>query len=126
MRRGIDLADPKLEQLRFADKQYWFAPPLKAPEPTWFDPPIVHLLPNYDEHVASYSDYTPSFDRARVRVPANAEGALMNHIIVSNGQVVGGWRRTLGERSRARRGQAIGAADQRRKRCAVARGRTIW
>ena len=54
------------------------------------------MLPNYDEHVASYSDYTPSFDRARVRVPANAEGALMNHIIVSNGQVVGGWRRTLG------------------------------
>ena len=94
-RRGIDLADPKLALLRFEDKQYWFAPPLKAPEPKWFNPPIVQLLPNYDEHVASYSDYTPSFDRARVRVPANAEGALMNHIIVSNGQVVGGWRRTL-------------------------------
>jgi hypothetical protein len=30
-------------------------------------------------------------------VPANAEGALMSHNIVSNGQIVWGWRRTPGK-----------------------------
>lgn len=91
--RGIELA--KLEARPFEDKAYWFAPRLAAAGRVRFDPPQVHLLPNYDEQVASFKDYRPAFDPARVEVPRNAEGALMNHIIVSNGQIVGGWKRTI-------------------------------
>jgi len=96
-KRAIALADPKLDQLSVEDKQYWFVPPLPAAGGARSERPIVQLLPAYDEQVASFKDYAPSFDPERVRVPRNADGALMNHILVSNGQVIGGWKRTLGK-----------------------------
>jgi hypothetical protein len=88
-RRGIESIG--LEQITLEDKAYWFLPPSATSVRT--RGPLVHLLPNYDEHVGSYKDYFVSFDRARFSGPFGS--MLNNHIAVLNGQVIGGWRRTL-------------------------------
>jgi hypothetical protein len=55
----------------------------------------VLLLPNYDEFVISYQDYRPVFDPALASKLVPRE-RLAAHLLVIGGQVVGGWRRTLG------------------------------
>ena len=58
--------------------------------------PLVHLLPNFDEHVVAYRDHAPSLDpvmREALRTRRNEPLAL--HLIVRDGLVVGRWRRTL-------------------------------
>jgi hypothetical protein len=52
----------------------------------------VHLLPNYDEYLIAYKDHSPMVD---VELQSRAGDAFMAHIIVLNGQVVGGWRRVM-------------------------------
>ena len=60
--------------------------------------PTVHLLPNYDEYLIAYKDHSPSFDVARLKqTRSGIEEVLMAHLVVLNGQVIGGWRRTIGK-----------------------------
>jgi hypothetical protein len=64
--------------------------------------PLVHLLPNYDEHVVAYRDHSHSLDpatREALRTRGNAPLAV--HLVVRDGLIVGGWRRTF------ERGQAV-------------------
>ena len=55
--------------------------------------PLVHLLPNYDEHVVAYRDHAPSLDPCAPAALAGWGNALTTHLVVRNGLVVGGWRR---------------------------------
>jgi hypothetical protein len=88
---GIEMATPRLLDETVEGKRYFFgsragAGRLKAP--------VVHLLPNYDEHVNAYRDYSASFDPGRLE-PRPDNAALIAHIVVLDGQVIGGWRRTI-------------------------------
>ena len=56
------------------------------------------LLPNYDEALASFADYSPMMDDALPRA-RGVNDVLGAHIVVRDGFVVGGWRRRL-ERDR--------------------------
>jgi hypothetical protein len=92
VRRGIELAGSALEGRRLDGKDYWAAAggfdgdPIPAPH--------VLLLPNYDEALASYTDYSPMMDEALPRA-RNVSDVLGAHIVVRDGFVVGGWRRAL-------------------------------
>ncbi len=55
----------------------------------------VHLLPVYDEYLGSYRDYSPVFDPALNERLEPGSDTLLGSILVVNGQVVGGWRRTV-------------------------------
>ena len=92
VRRATELAGPALEKRSIDGKDYWAA--AGAFEPAEIDRPLVQLLPNYDEYLGSYADYDPIFDPAlpRARTIADVLGA---HIVVTDGLVVGGWRRGL-------------------------------
>jgi hypothetical protein len=91
-RAGIAMVRTDLTQETMDGKTYWFAGATAVSEETY---PIVHLLPNYDEHLIAYKDHGPSFDAEVLKTLDPQADVLMAHIIVMNGHVIGGWRRTL-------------------------------
>ncbi len=52
--------------------------------------PTVHLLPNYDECLVAFSDRSAARD---VRVKKLEISVLSGHFVMSNGRLIGGWRR---------------------------------
>ena len=92
VREGIELAGDPLEGRRVDGKDYWAA--VGGWEPGSLPEPHVLLLPNYDEALASYRDYSVAMDAALPRA-RNVGDVLGVHIVVRDGFVVGGWRRTL-------------------------------
>jgi hypothetical protein len=95
VREGIVLAGSALEGRRIDGKEYWGAAGTFDPEPGVVPESFVCLLPNYDEYLGSYTDYAPIFDEALPRARTVAD-VLGTHLVVRDGLVVGGWRRTLG------------------------------
>ena len=93
IRRGIELAGEALEPRSIDGKPYVAAAggfePARVPEPH------VLLLSNYDEYLGSYTDYAPIFDTTlpKARTVVDVLGV---HIVVRDGLVVGGWRRSIG------------------------------
>jgi hypothetical protein len=94
VRAGIELAGPALEGRRVDGKDYWAAAGAFDPDPALIPTPHVLLLPNYDEAIGSYSDYSPVMDDALPR-PRWANDAVGAHLVVRDGFVVGGWRRAF-------------------------------
>lgn len=97
---GLTTADAKsgIERVRDAllketieGKTYWLAEPqtLSCPEPT------LHLLPNFDEHLVAYKDHGPTFHPYAGNSLDPTSAAALANSIVRNGQIVGGWRRTI-------------------------------
>jgi winged helix DNA-binding protein len=60
-------------------------------------PRIAHLLPNYDEYFIGFKDRSAFGERLRRARADHHVEALMGHIVFIDGQIVGGWRRTLGK-----------------------------
>ncbi len=89
---GIEMSKAHLKGDSLGDKTYWSAPSATAarlPDPT------IHLLPNYDEYLIAYRDHTASLDaRTRTGSP-DLYDVLSRHMIVLNGEVIGGWRNVL-------------------------------
>jgi hypothetical protein len=86
------MAGSHLTRETIAGRNYWFAASsITAGE----NGSTVHLLPNYDEYLISYKDYSPVFDPARFANTASLERVFGGHILVVGGRVAGGWRRAL-------------------------------
>jgi hypothetical protein len=94
VREGITAAGNELESRRVDGKEYWAAAGAFDPEPGLVQEPHVLLLPNYDEYLGSYADYTPIFDPSLPRARTVAD-VLGTHLVIRDGLVVGGWRRSL-------------------------------
>ncbi len=89
---GLEMIKSDFTSETISEKTYWFAPvatPVKIKDPT------IHLLPNYDELFVAYKDHRGSFDAAVLTDLAPTNEALLNQVITLNGQVIGGWRRTI-------------------------------
>ena len=90
---GLEMARSKLGYEVIDGKTYWFGalgPIQRVKEP------IVHLLPNYDEYLIAYKDRGVSLDpRLQKTRIEQRDNPLAAHIVVLNGQVIGGWRRTV-------------------------------
>jgi hypothetical protein len=96
VRRGVALGADDLEHRTIDGRQYVAGRGgFQVPD---IPPRHVLLLSNYDEYLGSYTDYSPVFDAAlpKARTIADPLGA---HIVVRDGLVVGGWRRSIGARS---------------------------
>jgi hypothetical protein len=93
VRHGIELAGDVLEQRTIDGKSYVAA--TGAFEPAELPDPHVLLLSNYDEYLGSYTDYSPIFDASLPKERTIAD-VLGVHIVVRDGLVVGGWRRSIG------------------------------
>jgi hypothetical protein len=91
-RRGIAQVTSRLEQVVIEDQTYWSA---GAVAPTDTTGPIAHLLPNYDEYFIGFKDRSAISELVKTSALDAQSTALAGHIIILNGQVVGGWKRTL-------------------------------
>jgi hypothetical protein len=91
-KEGIELVKSQFANEVFEDQTYWFAnsvSPVKEKSPT------AHLLPNYDEYFIGFKDRSAI---GKVANLANVEAnnpAFLAHIVIIDGQIVGGWKRTL-------------------------------
>ena len=91
-KRGLAAAGDLLSEETVGDRPLWAAPSGKAPRPG--KPPIVHLLPNYDEYLISYkhrSDYYDG-DHFIVQPPTDA---FYRHMVFIDGYLCGRWDRTV-------------------------------
>lgn len=113
-RAGLEAVKSLLESTEIDGKAYW-GPPQTSPRATRapgrartgstagrsIAAPVVHLLPNYDEHVVAYRDHSHSLHPdTREALRTRGTEPLAVHLIARDGLVIGGWRRTF-ERSQA-------------------------
>jgi hypothetical protein len=91
-KEGIDAVKSKFASEEIDGKTYWFdssVSPVKEKSPT------AHLLPNYDEYFIGFKDRSAIGEVAKqANIKAN-DPSFLAHVIILDGQVVGGWRRTL-------------------------------
>lgn len=91
-RVAAGLAEGELERVTFDGRLYWFTAHHAVSRA---GSPIMHLLPNYDEHLVAYRDHGPSLDPRAPDALRHWGNALTSHMVARNGLVVGGWRRNI-------------------------------
>jgi hypothetical protein len=92
VKRGIQLAGDALVPIEVGDRKLWLradARPLPRAKAT------AHLLPNYDEYFIGFKDRGAIGERLRSVKAVTGGNALMQHIVVVDGQIVGGWKRKV-------------------------------
>jgi hypothetical protein len=91
-KRGVEAAESHLRHESIDGKSYW-CPDARRVART--SAPLVHLLPNYDEYIVSLKDRSAYGARLQSSGVKPRASALSGNALVINGQIVGGWRRTL-------------------------------
>lgn len=92
-KHGMEMVKSKFIQEEFNGQTYWF----RDVKPQKVKSPKIYLLPNYDEYFIGFKDRSAIGD-AITGLGIKSEDAtasLLVHIIFLDGQVVGGWKRTL-------------------------------
>jgi len=90
--RGVAIAGRRLEREVIGDETYWLEPARRSPRGR---SPTAHLLPNYDEYFIGFKNRSAIGTRLSLATGELAGDALRAHVIVVDGQLVGGWKRTL-------------------------------
>ena len=94
-KRGVDAAGRFLARETLDGGTYWHAPRVRAAQRA---SRVAHLLPNYDELFIGFRDRSAFAERLRREGGVKARfSGLMGHSVFVDGQIVGGWRRTLGK-----------------------------
>jgi hypothetical protein len=95
-RVGLEAVKAHLMQETVDGKTYWLADSLPV---SGDGVPRVHLLPGFDEYLLGYRDRSSALDpmHATKIVPGN--NGMFMPTLVSDGRVVGTWKRTLKKRS---------------------------
>jgi len=102
-KRAVEAAGDFLARETRADRAHWYAPSTQVTRATRATrvalrrSRVAHLLPNYDEFFVGFRDRSAFSERLRRAAPNHPVNALMGHILCIDGQIVGGWRRTLGK-----------------------------
>jgi Winged helix DNA-binding domain len=95
-KRGVEAAATHLEHESIEGRSYWR--PAGQP-PARFSATLAHLLPNFDEFFVGLKDRSAFGTRLESSGVKPRTSALSGHSLVVNGQIVGGWRRTLAGRT---------------------------
>lgn len=91
VKRGIEMNASHLTYEVIDGKKFWFVSSAKNVK---FTPPLVQLLPNYDEYLVAYKGYGNIFTSLLAQKDPKFT-SLLSHIVVIDGKVVGGWKRTF-------------------------------
>jgi len=92
-KRGVESAASFLERETRDGDAHWHVPLPRTPR----SKRVAHLLPNFDEYFVGFRDRSAIADRLRGVLADRRVDALMGHVVCVDGQIVGGWRRTLGK-----------------------------
>jgi winged helix DNA-binding protein len=90
--KGIQMAGSTLEREIVDDQTYWLD---ASRQPRGKTPSAAHLLPNYDEYFIGFKDRSAIGQRLNSSDLVTGGDALTAHVIVVDGQLVGGWKRRL-------------------------------
>jgi hypothetical protein len=96
VKRGIQIAGAELAPVAMDGNRLWLtadARPLPRRKPS------AHLLPNYDEYFIGFRDRSAIGERLRDLKSATVINGLMAHVLVVDGQLVGGWKRAIDKQS---------------------------
>lgn len=93
-KKGLESVRGQLSAIEVDGRSYWHTEGAKPPV---LKEPVVHFLPNYDEHLIAYKDRSAAFDRERIAPIGARENVLFNHLVILDGRVIGGWRREQGK-----------------------------
>jgi hypothetical protein len=91
-KRGVDAAASQLEHALIDGRSYWSAPGYRARRTGLV---LAHLLPNYDEYFIGLKDRSAFVARLRASGVKGRTDGLSGNVLIVDGQIVGGWRRTL-------------------------------
>jgi hypothetical protein len=97
-KRGVEAAAAYLDHQSIDGGSYWFPPAERTPRIS-SSPSLAHLLPNYDEYFIGFRDRSAFSARLESSGLQPRTDALSGNILIVNGQIVGGWRRTLARQS---------------------------
>ena len=92
---GIQAAESSLQHQVIDKRSYW-SPPARAAK---LESPFVRLLPNYDEYFIGHKDRSAMHVHLRESGITEIPSALFGHILIIDGQVVGGWVRAVTTKS---------------------------
>lgn len=90
-KRGVQAAATHLEHESIEGRSYWFP----AERRVRISSSLAHLLPNYDEYFVGLKDRSAFSARLKASGVEARTDALAGHVLIVNGQTVGGWRRTV-------------------------------
>jgi hypothetical protein len=91
-REGIEALKLQFVSEVIDGNSYWFdnsVRPVKEKSPT------AHLLPNYDEYFIGYKDRSAIGEVAKQAGIKSDDPSFLAHVIILDGQLVGGWKRTV-------------------------------
>jgi hypothetical protein len=120
-REGIQAAGRALERTDVGERTYWSRSGATPPPPTARS---AHLLPNYDEYFIGFRDRSAIGQRLGHVSSVTGGDARITHVVVVDGQLVGGWRRSLSGKEavvRAELQAKLTAAEVSRVRAAARR-----
>lgn len=89
-KRGAEIAG--LRTVTIEGREYRTAGQRRARAPRT---PVAHLLPNYDEYFIGHRDRSAIAERLRRSGSRLPEGSVFWNVIALDGQLVGGWKRTV-------------------------------
>jgi hypothetical protein len=89
-KRGLQMASRELARISLDGKEFWFADrAIRRASRS------AHLLPNYDEYFIGYKDRSAIARRLGHTKAVTGGNASLAHVVFVDGQLVGGWKRTL-------------------------------
>jgi hypothetical protein len=91
-KRGIEMVKSKFRQEALNGQTYWFTESMPDTAP---NSPTVYLLPNYDEYFVGLKDRSAIGEVAGRNNILKDNPSVMAHVIILDGQMVGGWKRTF-------------------------------
>ncbi|HLJ96522.1 MAG TPA: winged helix DNA-binding domain-containing protein [Gemmataceae bacterium] len=92
IKKGIELAGVRLEQLEIEGKTYYCGNGTGKLAKTR---KRVDLLPPFDEYIVAYRDRSAVMETRHNRLINPGGNGMLSAVIVSNGRVIGGWKRTI-------------------------------
>lgn len=96
VRLGLDAIKSEFEREDVNGTTYWFSGPVKKAKRNGGK---AYFLPNYDEYTVGYTDRSAIFDTAHSSKLDSRGSVLAQHVILTDGQIVSSWKRTLKTKS---------------------------
>lgn len=93
IKKGIELAGSKLEQVEVEGNTYYLAPNPPKLKPS----KKTHYLPAFDEFMIAYRDRDASLESAHAHHINPGANGVLSPILVRDGQIIGTWRKKSGE-----------------------------
>jgi hypothetical protein len=91
-REGMEALKLQFDSEVIDGKTYWFD---RSVVPVQEKSPTAHLLPNYDEYFIGFKDRSAIGKVAKEAGIKSDDPSFLAHVVILDGQLVGGWRRTI-------------------------------